>query len=307
VRHRSPDRRGFTLIELLVVIAIIAILIGLLLPAVQKIREAANRMKCSNNLKQISLAAHNYESSNGMFPPGINMNTYVGTLAYLLPYLEQDNLYNQINPDQFSLPPGGTTGPWWGVAYAQAQARISMYLCPSDSQEVPTTGVMAYYYTTPGSLAYGWFGPTTPLGRTNYAANAGALGKTGDAFWDQWAGPYHQNSRTTFGSITDGTSNTIAFGETLGGTAPGPRDFAPCWMGGGNLPTAWALPTTSSLTNYSSKHPTVVNFGMGDGSVRTVKKFSGATTDWYSTSWYVFQAMAGMADGQSNDFSAISN
>src|SRR5438128_398037 len=151
---QARRRRGaFTLIELLVVIAIIGVLVGLLLPAVQKVREAANRMSCANNLKQIALAAHNYESAYQKLPPGFlgtfpdpgvdPMPTYdaqfVGCLAYLLPYVEQDNTYRTMTAD---LPgdylsvakryPG-----WWNYpsAVSASFTKVKTYLCPSDKAE----------------------------------------------------------------------------------------------------------------------------------------------------------------------------
>ena len=186
MRRSLSPKSGFTLIELLVVIAIIAILIGLLLPAVQKVREAAARMKCSNNLKQIGLALHNYHDANSNLPPGNSKPNAYSSLALLLPYFEQDNLYKSIN---FTLPQSSNPGP--------KAMPIAMLTCPSDPQ---------------GAVPAGW-------GGNNYAGNYG----TG-IMWGQDAGGangvfFHVTGvkGAKFGDITDGLSNTACFSERYKG------------------------------------------------------------------------------------------
>src|SRR5437868_1517953 len=169
---RSLRSRGFTLIELLVVIAIIAILIALLLPAVQKVREASSRSQCQNNLKQLGLAAHAYESTHKRLPPGYNgANTpangltepaepptpdnylsgpCIGVLPFLLPYVEQEQVYklyftsnDPLPPDFFSTATAGTT-TWYeyGSALEASLAKIPTFLCPQDDPNItPTVGV----------------------------------------------------------------------------------------------------------------------------------------------------------------------
>jgi len=294
-------RKGFTLIELLVVIAIIAILIGLLLPAVQKVREAAARMTCQNNLKQIGLAAANYESATGYLPPGCNNNSgtsggytgsMAGTLAYLLPFVEQDNVYKTFaSPGTWVMP--STAGYYNGSA---STATIKTFLCPTDNaaQASPSYGSFAFWVYYPGGMTGYYFSGNTPYGRTNYASNAGYLGNVPGY---PYPGPYAVNTKQTTVTISDGSSNTFAFGEAMGGSDKtaqtglpnGQRDFVANWYSF-NLPTAWGMSATPAWYQYGSKHNggATVNFVFCDGSVRGGKSSVDPNT---------FQYAAGKDDG----------
>ncbi len=205
-------RSGFTLIELLVVIAIIAILIGLLLPAVQKVREAAARMKCSNNLKQIGLALHNYESSYTSFPAGWLGNSklpaYAGypdyffswsIFAQINPYLEQTAIYNRMDLTQPIYQP-----PAYNVTAANqfaVQQTIKMFLCPSDKEQ-------------PVSVAYG----EPVIGPTNYAACLGSGTTNGGAPFGSplnTDGMFQGVRALRIADVTDGLSNTVCVSESL--------------------------------------------------------------------------------------------
>jgi prepilin-type N-terminal cleavage/methylation domain-containing protein len=186
-------RRGFTLIELLVVIAIIAVLVGLLLPAVQKVREAANRVKCRNNLKQLGIAAHLYHDSNGHLPPGIGYTPLATNgvwghhFFHLLPYLEQGNLYQRAwGP--VALTTGPTTLYFPGNNYVYSQ-RVPTLLCPSDPS-VGGDGVV-----TVNGISWG---------ASCYAGNA-------QVFADLIR--HNPEGKTRFADITDGLSNTILYAE----------------------------------------------------------------------------------------------
>jgi prepilin-type N-terminal cleavage/methylation domain-containing protein len=204
-------RRGFTLIELLVVIAIIAILIGLLLPAVQKVREAAARLKCQNNLKQIGVALHNCEGATQSFPPAFRGEAkapYVGlpnyfwswsTLAELTPYLEQGNIAATMNLDApMYVPPAYNISPENQFA---VQQNVKIFQCPSDTKSVLGGG-----YGLPN------------LGVTNYAAciGSGENSSTGGTLGSPWNadGVFRAKERTRIAEVADGTSNTVAFSES---------------------------------------------------------------------------------------------
>ena len=205
----STRERGFTLIELLVVIAIIAILIALLLPAVQMAREAARRSQCVNNLKQIGLAIHNYHDDFRAFPPGsmfCSPDPVLGSIpshwsghALILPYLEQSGIYGSIN---FALPVwGGLGAPPYNVdvhATVRMQ-RLEVFLCPSDQN--PGTGSSGY-------------------GPNNYMANWGVFHLDGLFQAVVWPG-----GTITVAKVTDGLSNTAAFAECIkGDDSTGIRD-----------------------------------------------------------------------------------
>ncbi|HEV8060533.1 MAG TPA: DUF1559 domain-containing protein [Gemmataceae bacterium] len=220
-------RKGFTLIELLVVIAIIAVLIGLLLPAVQKVREAAARISCSNNLKQISLAIMNYESSFGQFPPGlglpanINVSGRASVLAIILPYMEQGNKYSQFDLTQDIYLSAANDG-------ARKQD-VKSYLCPSDGST--------------GGIDYG----TGQYGRSNYMGN---LGNTADSRSTDTrrVGIFNYTinlttgvvtNKVTMSNVTDGASNTALYSETIRSTVNG---------------GAWPIPSGADVYNPTNIH-----------------------------------------------------
>jgi prepilin-type N-terminal cleavage/methylation domain-containing protein/prepilin-type processing-associated H-X9-DG protein len=263
-------RRAFTLIELLVVIAIIALLIGLLLPAVQKVREAAARMQCSNNLKQLGLACHNFHDTNGALPPGYTATAAYpdtgpgwGWATYLLPYIEQDTLYKQLDLSQPVQ------------SQPAIQTLVKTFFCPSDP--VPPL---------PFTVVDATLNPVCIAAPSSYAATVGDDSSEADALTGN--GVFYRNSRTKFTDITDGTSNTVFIGDRAWADTKGIWAGAPggaiCQPGGLN---PWQSTTASApvlvlahnnwiniktdadggLDDFSSKHTNGVNLLFGDGSV----------------------------------------
>jgi prepilin-type N-terminal cleavage/methylation domain-containing protein/prepilin-type processing-associated H-X9-DG protein len=302
-------RKGFTLIELLVVIAIIAVLIGLLLPAVQKVREAANRMKCYNNLKQMGLALHNYHDTNGTFPWGHQDSTYYSLpwAVFILPYLEQDSLYKQFDTTKAFNDPVNQ-GP-------QARTRVAVYCCPSS----PSNGkVFTDTWTAPNEIGQNL---TWTVSASDYVCTGGVQGGYRGKFYTNYPGGsaidgVMQDNRTLrIADILDGTSNTFFVGENGGGpdlyargrliaSAPNYTGAPPgfggveghawadtmngeVWSGNGfdfatglddsqrgfGNPNTCILNCNNSGANHGgwySFHSGVVNFAFADGSVRSI-------------------------------------
>lgn len=275
--HLLSKKRGFTLIELLVVIAIIAILIALLLPAVQQAREAARRTQCRNNLKQIGLALHNYHDVHLVFPPGwigvednqasVEGGSAFGWASYLLPYVEQNAIYNDLNFDSVITATDNKDA-------IGELGELDVFRCPSDpapftfeiDSEDPMDPNPDLPMVLPSANYVGSFG-TEEL----HDCESLSLGETckSDGF-------FHHNSRIRMKDIKDGTSHTFAVGERLTDVQQG---WHSTWVGAppmGEESFARILAVADHTPNhpdrhfedFSSRHTGGAHFVMGDGHVR---------------------------------------
>jgi prepilin-type processing-associated H-X9-DG protein/prepilin-type N-terminal cleavage/methylation domain-containing protein len=301
-------KTGFTLVELLVVMTILSLLLGLLLPALQRAREAANRIRCENNLKQIGLAMNACHDAQESFPPGYaasgpyldgETDTAPGWswAAYLLPFIEQQNLSNAID---FAKPIVSSQGA--------AQTLINVYLCPSD-----------IYPAAPFEILDGFGNALLPAAPASYAACVG--GDESDTSAPAGKGIFYRNSHTRLADITDGASNTVCAGDrswsfaegtwagvTAGGTCRrGPFNVNPGtgWGTGPQLVLVHCnlinttTDTDGGLDDFSSRHPGGANILFADGHVFFIRNIPSKNPDGsYTADGLAFQALGTIAGGE---------
>jgi prepilin-type N-terminal cleavage/methylation domain-containing protein/prepilin-type processing-associated H-X9-DG protein len=284
--HHFSARRGVTLIELLLVVAVIAVLIGLLLPGVQKAREASARAACANNLKQIGLAAHNYHDAHGYLPYSTTYENEGGPPPYtgrgwtleVLPFLEQNALFDQLEPTRavdFGSGPAALDGD---TARPSVTTPLALFRCPSDTYPSPIT-----------TLQFQW--DPKPVAVTNYKGVIGDTQMGGTASIHTGTMPdchttvgcnglFYRNSyreKQRLAGVTDGTSNTLMIGEDLpeqndhSGLYYANGDYASCHAPLNYMPDPPTPADWWNVMSFRSRHPQGANFCRADGAVRFVR------------------------------------
>jgi prepilin-type processing-associated H-X9-DG protein len=345
----NPRRAGFTVIELLVVIGIVAAVIGLILPAVQKVREAASKMTCAHHLRQLGMAAHQYHAARRRLPPGylgpsLAKNTdypahlregqWIGHFPLLLPYLEQDAAVppqvvwdvDVVTPLPWFWKPGPVSH---AENYTAGRTPIKVFRCPSAPEYTPEVGnsrpggggtilgLHVFNSQKLGAFTDGWRDDYVRaaaycfLARTNYMGVAGC-GSGDHPFFRRYEGIYTNRAQRSLEqlSVTDGSSNTLLYGEACGTrwqSRPETMDIS--WMAGGGLGTYLGLQRgrEAVLITFSSFHSSGVQFCFADGSVRMLRFGATASTGVapFSADWYVLQELAGWRDGAVVDRAAL--
>ena len=332
------NKKGFTLVELLVVIAIIGILIGMLLPAVQQVREAARRTQCLNNMRQLGIAAHNYESSRMAFPPGCNWNAgsadpqrgtaikgdgeRVAWGVFLLPFLEQNNL-----EEAFKTATNNYTTPWHaatlnGSPQLCAAQVIPFFVCPSDAGGDTNPALSAASgaedFAKSNYVAIAGAGGSHPSFANGGVVNLDMKSFNTDTFKLFW-GMFGLNSKTTFGAISDGTTNVIMFGEratrdeVMSGNGSNVRDnIGAVWAGilnangdyPGNISKDWAVfghMNSESPENWGingEDTPRGISSSFHSGGANIVRGDASATFLSDDLNVSTLAALVRMADGQ---------